>query len=257
MDPVTEVLRGRLRADGGIERMMALSLAVHAVVLALVIASATLWRGPQMVTREVMSISLGGTEGPEIGGMTPIAARPVQRAVADLPARPSLRAPTGRAPEMTVPAPAARPRAESAAAATDGARRSRTPTVGEEVRAGTAVGETAGRGQGFGLSSGGGQGLGSRLDVGNFCCPEYLTTMQQLIRRNWNEAQPVQGTVLVKFTILRDGTFAAVELERSSGYSTLDIESQRALALTRQLPPLPAAFPDSRLTVHLEFRYSR
>ena len=81
--------------------------------------------------------------------------------------------------------------------------------------------------------------------------------MQALIRRNWNERQPASGDVLVRFAIRRDGTIEGVELERSSGSSALDLESQRALALTRQLPPLPAAFPDARLVVHLAFRYTR
>jgi outer membrane biosynthesis protein TonB len=48
-----------------------------------------------------------------------------------------------------------------------------------------------------------------------------------------------------------------IVLERSSGFAALDLESQRALSLTRQLPPLPAQFPDSTLTVHLSFQYQR
>ncbi len=41
--------------------------------------------------------------------------------------------------------------------------------------AGSAV-ATPARGHGLGLSTGGG-GTGGKLDVGNFCCNEYLTTM--------------------------------------------------------------------------------
>jgi outer membrane biosynthesis protein TonB len=48
-----------------------------------------------------------------------------------------------------------------------------------------------------------------------------------------------------------------VEVERSSGAQALDYYSQRALALTRQLPPLPAAYTGDRLTVHLNFGYTR
>ena len=52
--------------------------------------------------------------------------------------------------------------------------RGRTPTRGAETRAGSAVAETGARGQGFGLSTAAASGSGSRLDVGDFCCPDYL-----------------------------------------------------------------------------------
>ncbi len=46
-------------------------------------------------------------------------------------------------------------------------------------------------------------------------------------------------------------------VERSSGVQALDYYAQRALALTSQLPPLPAAYTGDRLTVHLNFGYTR
>ena len=53
--------------------------------------------------------------------------------------------------------------------------RGRTPTKGARAeRSGSAIAETGARGQGFGLSTGGGAGSGSTLDVGDFCCPDYL-----------------------------------------------------------------------------------
>ena len=116
--------------------------------------------------------------------------------------------------------------------------------------------ETGGRGQGFGLTAGGG-GTGAYLDVGNFCCPEYLTTMLDLINRNWSSKQQSAGLTVVKFTIERDGTITRVQLERSSGSPSLDFMAQRALALTQQLPPLPQAFTEPSLTVHLQFQYQR
>ena len=61
----------------------------------------------------------------------------------------------------------------------------------------------------------------------------------------------------MKFTIQRDGRLTNVELERSSGYFALDQTAQRSLLVTRQLPPLPGAFPEPTLTVHLTFQYER
>ena len=62
----------------------------------------------------------------------------------------------------------------------------------------------------------------------------------------------------MKFVIERDGRHQ--RRRRSSGRAALpalDYFSQRALALTRQLPPLPAAYTGERLTVHLNFDYIR
>ena len=81
--------------------------------------------------------------------------------------------------------------------------------------------------------------------------------MLDLIRRNWNARQQVPGEAMLKFTIQRSGRLVAIEVERSSGYIALDLAAQRALALTAQLPPLPNVFPESTLTVHLNFQYQR
>jgi TonB family protein len=92
--------------------------------------------------------------------------------------------------------------------------------------------------------------------VQNFCCPAYLQQMTQMIRRHWVRNQPVAGKVQVRFVVLRDGRITHVEVEDSGG-ALLDLASRRALANTRQLPPLPREFPDSSLTVYLVFEYFR
>jgi len=46
-----------------------------------------------------------------------------------------------------------------------------------------------------------------------------------------------------------------VTLEKSSGYSILDLASQRALLVTKTLNPLPSAYPNPSLTMHLNFEY--
>jgi TonB family protein len=135
--------------------------------------------------------------------------------------------------------------------------RGKTPTRGDEVRAGSAVAETGTRGQGFGLASGGGAGSGSTLDVADFCCPDYLILMRDRIQSNWSQQVEVPGITVVKFTIQRDGTLTDISSERTSGYSSLDLNARRAVQLTRQLPPLPKEFPNPTLTVHLNFQYQR
>jgi TonB family protein len=81
--------------------------------------------------------------------------------------------------------------------------------------------------------------------------------MIERIRANWSPQAEVAGQVGMKFTIERDGRITDVQVERPSRYAGHNLGSQRALLVTRQLPPLPAAFPNPTLTVHLTFEYVR
>ena len=71
----------------------------------------------------------------------------------------------------------------------------------------------------------------------------------------WNQNQGAAGQTLVKFTIQRDGSIQNVAVERGSGTTPLDIAAMRAVLQTKSLPPLPDAFPNPTLTVHLNFQY--
>ena len=73
----------------------------------------------------------------------------------------------------------------------------------------------------------------------------------------WNQNQGVTGLSVVKFTIQKDGRLTDAIVERASGYPTLDIAALRAVLATGQIPPLPTAFPNPSLTVHLNFDYQR
>jgi protein TonB len=260
-EPVTAILLERARDSVGLKKMFTISLVAHAVGLIALLAMEQLGSVREDVPETVMTVSLGGAPGPRAGGMTPMGGRPVPATPppAEPPAPPrreAARAPEAKAPDMTLPSQRERIRKpEPPRAATTPTTRGRAPsTPSEPAQPGSAVAETGARGMGFGLTTGGG-GAGGYLDVGDFCCPEYLTTMIQLVQRNWNSRQQIGASNMVKFTILRDGSLSGVELEQSSGYAALDLASQRALIVTRQLPPLPAAFPNDHLTVHLRFQY--
>ncbi len=258
-DAVTDVLVDRARPLEGLRPMVVVSLVIHGALIAFALFMPDAWRRPaDSAPSTVMTISLGGAPGPRNGGMTPMGGRPVQQVQEQLPARPeAVRPPAPSKPEMTMPTARARPAPARETPRTAPAEsRGRALTKGAEVQEGSAVAETGARGQGFGLTSGGG-GTGAYLDVGDFCCPEYLTTMLQLIERNWSAKQPVAGETLMQFRIERNGAITTVQVERSSGYQALDFTAQRALALTRQLPPLPPEFPNQTLTVHLRFQYQR
>jgi TonB family protein len=267
MEAVTSVLIERARHDAGLPRMLSASLAGHVVLIAVLIAASAIGgrlRGPE--ERDVMTISLGGAPGPTAGGMTmmgsperPRAAAPPAAVKTPPPvvpppaaaAKPAMTIPLSTRPARTPPKPA-----KPAPAGPAGAATAPAPAPAPGPPGGDAL--NANRGLGFGgLSTGGGLGGGSYLDVKNFCCPDYLVTMIQVIRGNWSARQQVGGETLVVFRIQRDGRLTDIEVERSSGYPALDLTAQRALFVTQRLPPLPAAFPDDHLTVHLRFEYTR
>jgi bla regulator protein BlaR1 len=130
----------------------------------------------------------------------------------------------------------------------------RTPTRGSRPRSGNAAVEASARGLDLGLSSAGGAGTGSTLDVSDFCCSQYVALMIERIRTSWTQQEDSAGTVVIKFTIERDGRITQTAVEKTSGSETLDTAARDAVALPRQLPPLPKEFSNPTLTVHLNFQ---
>ena len=257
---VSDVLRDRMQQPGGLQGMVALSIAVHVALAAAIIFAPGGLLQRAKTPPVVMTISLGGAgAGPENGGMTTMGGRPVQEVKPpDEPAkREAIRPPAAKAPEMTMPLPNAKATKATGAAVKQAPdeSRGRTPTKGAQVTPGSTPVDTGVRGQGFGLSTGGGPGSGSSLDVADFCCPEYIATMVYRIRSAWALNQGARGQALVKFTIMRDGSIRNAEVERSAGSPLLDTAALRAVLQTRTLPPLPDQFPNSTLTVHLNFEY--
>jgi TonB family protein len=257
-EAVSDVLIERSRVADGMSRMVLVSLIAHGVLLTMLVMMPSGWRSRIQDNGPVMTISLGGTEGPETPGLTSIAERPVQ-SVAAPNEKPADVPPAPKAPEMVEPTPTSKPTTRTKPVDKPVERSTtRKPTAGAEIKTGDARAKTGGAAIPFGgLATGGGGDSGVRLDVQNFCCPDYLQTMVQRIRQSWNPNQGASGTVGVKFTIRRDGMLTNVEVEDASGQAMLDLESRRAVLMTRQLPPLPREFTPSNLTVHMTFNYKR
>jgi TonB family protein len=259
---VTDVLRDRMQEPAGLQRMVTVSLGLHVLAATIVVFAPGRWIGRVAdAPRKVMTISIaGGGEGPRNGGLTTMGGRPVQVQTPpeEIPKREPIRPPAAKAPEMTVPLKGAKPIKATPAPAVKQApdeARGRTPTRGAQTTPGTTVADTGVRGQGFGLSTGGGPGSGSSLDVDDFCCPCYLSTMIDSIRRGWNQNQGSVGQCVIKFTVQRDGQIVNPSIEKSSGFDLLNFAALRAVLTTKTLPPLPAEFPNPTLTVHLNFQY--
>lgn len=255
MEAVSDILTSREAEPPGLRRMVAVSAVAHVVLTAVMLVMPS-FTPRSSEPEEVMTISLGGAPGPNIGGANPMGGLAVQAPSVESTPPPRVQPPPAeKPPEMVLPTkPAPKPPPKVREAPKDA--RSRTPTRGAEPRAGSTPLDTGAPGTGTGLTQGGG-GAGAYLDVANFCCPEYLSTMVQLVQRNWNSRQEVTGETVVKFVIERDGRISQLEIEKSSGYFALDQTAQRAMLLTRQLPPLPPQYTEDQLTVHLVFRYQR
>ena len=259
MESTTDILRERAKSQDTPGRAYSIALAGHVALIAAILVwpSGLLSSSDAEELPVVMTISLGGPVGPSQGGQTALAARPVQEV---LPLEEADEAqweqpPAPAPPEMTMPTPTARrrPEAEVAVESAPDEARGRTPIRGPMLREGNALAETGVQGDGVGLSAGG-LGSGVQLDVANFCCPEYLGLMVDLIDRRWNRRQQVSAEVKMQFTIQRDGRLTDIALERTSGYFALDTSAERALRLA-SLPPLPSRFSSDDLAVHLTFRY--
>jgi TonB family protein len=254
-EAVTDVIVSRAQQADGLKTMLVWSVAIHA----LAVAGALLM--PQREVDEapttVMTISLGGVPGPKTDGMNQMGGRSVQAVAPDV--KPVETPPAPERPKMTLPDPRSKPRVVERPKPTQAPAEStsRTLSTGAETREGTTRTETQVRGQGFGLAQGGGFGGWLEFDVANFCCPEYLGQVRDLIQRNYNPKQEFVGMTKMMFTIQRSGLLTDIKTERPSGYAVLDLASLRALQATQKVPPLPTQYTNPSLTVHLIFEYRR
>jgi TonB family protein len=243
--------------DDGFRRMVRISFAIHLVVLAAYIFFPRGWF--QSRPQTLMTISLGAGVGEKTTGTTSIGAREVEKA-APPPKRPEPAKPTPPAkpdvmkvPAKTVPEPEKKPAVTEKAAP---APATRPPVTGTQVQKGTSAAETGVTTQAPGITVGGGGGATTLLPV-DFCCPEYARQFIGMINANWTRTATQPGETTITFTIYKDGTFSDPIVTKSSGNSLQDIQSRAAVRQTKKLPPLPPAYTNNSLTIHLVFPYVR
>jgi TonB family protein len=247
----TDVIVARSHDVDRLSRMVMWSVAAHIIVTAVIVFLPR--EKTDLTPKDVMTITIGGAPGPRTG-MTQMGARAVQAPEPE-PVKRAETAPAPAKPEMTLPDPKLKPRPTPKNAPKEAA--AKTQSTGAEPQEGTAKAETRVRGQGFGLSSGGGGGTGGvTVDAIDFCCPDYIITMAELVKQNWNRNKGLAGVTTMMFTITRTGSIEGISVEKRSPFVELDNEATRALQNTR-LPPLPSRYPNPTLRVHLEFEYQR
>jgi protein TonB len=74
--------------------------------------------------------------------------------------------------------------------------------------------------------------------------PDYLTQVRLRLEQNKTyprmaEMRRQEGEVMLRFTIDRDGHVLSHVIDRSSGYTVLDRETESMLARSDPLPPVP------------------
>ena len=254
-ETVTDIIVARGQQADQLSRMVVWSIAGHAVIIALML----LWpASPAPESPKVFNVSIvSGTPGPKTGGLTSIGGQTVQAPPPQEAPKPVEAPPAPKTPAMTLPDPKVKPKLQPKVTQAPPDANATKANTGAEPREGNTRSDTRVRGQGFGLSSSGGSSGPVQLDVDSeFCCPEYIDQMRVFIQQRWEQNQGIVGSTGVKFTILKNGAIQSPQIEKPSGFDALDLAALRALQRTT-LPPLPAAFPNPTLTVHMRFDYSR
>lgn len=136
----------------------------------------------------------------------------------------------------------------------DAARPEPRPTLPQPSM--RAPGPAAPAAPGAAAGTGPSDGLGSvSADMPDFPYPWYLTLLRQKIWEQWSARMP-PGTLecLVQFSILRDGAITDVRVEETSGDAAFDYAAMGAVRGAVPLPPLPPAFKERFLKVHIQFK---
>lgn len=247
---VTGVLDRRQRLDETrlFRRSLALAIAVHgAGVLAAWLAprwSAETPKPLEYVAIQIVPAARLGVEKPP--PPKPAAAKPEPPTAVEAkpPAQPVPAPPKPEAakpktpPEPATPQPdAKRPLPES---------RPETAAAQQPEVQGSARGSVSGLALGASVAG---------LDNPDFTYGYYVDQMLALIQRNW--IRPMVGSgveATISYRIGRDGRILESRIANSSGINSFDLAALRAVQASSPLPPLPRAFRDSWLGVHLIFR---
>jgi protein TonB len=192
----------------------------------------------------------------------PIPPPPPETKLAQLPEKPRAAPapPKPRAkpapPRAAPPPPTPVQRAEAPARpaqATPGPARG----VGMAANAPSQTGTSGNSGVGRGAEGSGQGALGEGAEGPG---DEYFERLRRHLKRyqRWpEESKKEKGTAVVTFTISRDGTVRAAEIERSSGYAILDEATLDMLRRASPVPPLPTNFRGEQITISIPAEWKR
>jgi periplasmic protein TonB len=252
-------------------RPLAGSLALHALVCAVVISAPLIGR---MGRREPWGDPNAGVGGSVmvnvVRGQIPLPARsgPVNPLASDsqsmVPTPPPKAKPERKAPRPPEPdaiplksrnAPPSRTAADNAAMNRWRAQQKDLPnqmySSAGQALVSPMVGQVGSGGVGFGTNT----SFGSRFGY-------YNTLLRDAVARKWNTTDVdsrirTAPPVIVSFTVLRNGQVKNVRVAQRSGLPLLDSSAERAIYDASPFPALPAEYQGSEATVEFWFNLSR
>ena len=128
----------------------------------------------------------------------------------------------------------------------------RVPDPGIGGPGGSSTGSGGGFGSGRGVTIGSGTGEGV-MDSW------YIRQVEQRVGQNWLKTSLGQlgrsVQTVVSFEIRPNGEITQVEIDRSSGISSVDLAAERAVRASNPLPPLPREFRNNRVKFVAHFDY--
>lgn len=103
-------------------------------------------------------------------------------------------------------------------------------------------------------------GKNIQLNTEQFKFHSYYINLKRKIELVWEypylaRESGLQGRLLMRFVINRDGSLADAKVLRSSGFALLDREALRAVHDAAPFPPLPARMDTDRLVINATFEY--
>ena len=253
-ESVSDILVARQRQFDSVGRPVALSIGVHAALIAALALLPSAWFAAKK-TMPTMTISLGaGQLGLKRTGMLQTGGRRVDEVVEPkrdpiVPVAPPKTATPDPAAAIvkTPPKASEKPPTTPAVAATK-------PATGKQITPGSALVETGTKGLEVGLSSAGAGGNNSaEIDS---CCTEYFQEMQTRIDAVWLRNQGAVGETTIEFVIEKDGKITGIRVGKSSGVELLDFAAERAVRQLR-MGRHPDKYTGQRMFMILKFAYTR
>lgn len=103
-------------------------------------------------------------------------------------------------------------------------------------------------------------GKNFQVNTEQFRFHSYYINLKRKIELVWEypylaRESGLQGRLLMRFVINRDGSLAEAKVLRSSGFALLDREALRAVHDASPFPPLPARMDTERLVINATFEY--
>lgn len=263
-DAVDSVIRERERLDRGFPAGLLMSLAGHLLIAGAAFALPILMPAkpkPLVAMGNIIPIPRGGGGSPTAGAPEGGAARqpPVTQAPEPEPPKPEpvkvVKLPK-EAERKGLPDPKAdkkKAKAKKPEPARPSRNTSAKPTTSKKPAGSGARGTTASSATpGVGIGPVGPGLPGGTGTTGDW----YLASVQQKIWMIWNQQirTGAYPQVLVRFTILADGSVTGVEVVQSSGQYMLDQAAQRAVLTAAPFSPLPRSYDTKAFTLQAVFQ---